>query len=287
MRLLHRLSLTIPTQCTWRYVLWACCVCCAPAFTLGPFPCAPAQIHGVLLRSDPARAASVRSSELTDYAVEGGKYVIVSGSALLACRLMFVASTSSRLPGCTFVPARLTLDWSAERASEGLWGFLRTNIIIILLGVQAASVSKDIDNVLVRFICRLATCDWLLPLTSDCCLRQIKPMDAVTSFLRPAMNQALDNATEERAIWLGRRDGPDFFTRLLLLTLQSLTDNLNPEVRPRCPAAPCPAPLGGTVRSRLTRAPSVRGPTLPPWQPCECRPSEPFWSTSEEVLFQL
>lgn len=43
-------------------------------------------------------------------------------------------------------------DTSAARRSEGLWGFLKTNVIIFLLAAQAFLLSRDVDNVLVCLV---------------------------------------------------------------------------------------------------------------------------------------
>ena len=112
------------------------------------------------------------------------------------------------------------LDTAQTRREESLWGFLKTNFIIFLLACQATFLTRDIDKVL------------------------IGPLDAVHGFLRPIMGSAMDTIGSERAIWLGRKDGPPFFTRLLLATLESLADGLTPAVRAKSEIA-----RGGHVSS--------------------------------------
>jgi len=93
-------------------------------------------------------------------------------------------------------------DTSAARRSEGLWGFLKTNVIIFLLAAQAFLLSRDVDNVLIR------------------------PLDSIAAFLRPVMGWAMDDVDEQAAIDLGKREGPEIMTRMMLVTLERLLASL-------------------------------------------------------------
>lgn len=155
-------------------------------------------------QGDPSSAALVRRQFLElrpdtlELEIDGLAYV--SDEARLA---ELRASEISRLEVGTVSGA---FDLSAELREQAIMGFVQTQAIIVLLGVGAGLLSRDVDQLLVQ------------------------PLERVSRVLRPALPAAIARMGQNFRRWLGRRDGEELSTRLLLAAVESLFADLRPEV---------------------------------------------------------
>lgn len=102
----------------------------------------------------------------------------------------------------------MVFDKSEDARWEAIWGFIRTNVLIMLLALQATFIAKDVHQVLVR------------------------PMEVVSESLAPFLPKALKEMSADDARALGGKCTASQFTqRLHMLALRNLTKHLTPTVR--------------------------------------------------------
>lgn len=99
-----------------------------------------------------------------------------------------------------------TWDISYDNTWESIWAFIRTNVIIILLGIQAALLNRDVNQLLVRPIERLG--EHLKPLLGD-----------AIRFLSSAGNQWNIN--------IGKKDGEELSTKLMVAAIEALRSKMD------------------------------------------------------------
>lgn len=102
--------------------------------------------------------------------------------------------------------AQVAFDASAHVREEAVMGFIQTQAIIVLLGVGAGLLSRDVDTLLVQ------------------------PLERLAFVLRPAQPAAIARMGNNFRKWLGQRDGEELSTRLLLASVEALFADLRPEV---------------------------------------------------------
>lgn len=149
---------------------------------------------------------------------------------------------------------RALFDNSHHQSNDAIWGFVRTNVLILLLALQAHFLSKDVTTLLVR-CCRPMTSSRLVPTHHTHAPHQVRPMEQVTAFLRPILPKALRAMKQQDAQWIGVKcTATEFSQRLHLLALHELTASLKPEVRhssTTTTTSPCPTSIC-TANSHMT-----------------------------------
>jgi hypothetical protein len=116
----------------------------------------------------------------------------------------------------------MVLDASAENRMRNLFQFFQTQLIVAIMGVLATALQGDVDRLLVY------------------------PIEKISAFLRPVMDEAIEALTkpqgggrggvieDERDQWrqtLGQDDGEEISTKLMLAAIEVLRRDLSSEAR--------------------------------------------------------